>query len=78
MPDADLESTTQIVTDSAFGNTGQHCLAASLVITVGEVGHIFTPALLDAAANRIIGNGQDEGVQRGPSSHLRARIASAV
>lgn len=35
LPDADLEMTAQIVTDSVFGNAGQRCLTASLVVTVG-------------------------------------------
>jgi len=36
MPDADLETTTQIITDSAFGCAGQRCLAVSVAVTVGE------------------------------------------
>jgi malonate-semialdehyde dehydrogenase (acetylating)/methylmalonate-semialdehyde dehydrogenase len=73
MPDADLESTTQIVTDSVFGSAGQRCLAASLVITVGEAGQIFTPALLEAAASRVVGSGLDKAVQMGPVISLESR-----
>ena len=36
LPDADMEMTTQIVADSAFGCAGQRCLAASVAITVGD------------------------------------------
>ena len=36
MPDADLETATKIVTDSAFGCAGQRCLAVSVAITVGD------------------------------------------
>jgi malonate-semialdehyde dehydrogenase (acetylating) / methylmalonate-semialdehyde dehydrogenase len=36
LPDADLEMTTRILADSAFGCAGQRCLAASLAITVGS------------------------------------------
>ena len=36
MPDADMEMTTRILADSAFGCAGQRCLAASVAITVGE------------------------------------------
>ena len=36
LPDADMEMTTQIVADSAFGCAGQRCLASSVVITVGD------------------------------------------
>ena len=66
LPDADVELTTSIVTDSAFGNAGQRCLAASLAITVGEADRIFTPALAEAATSRVVGYGLDDGVQMGP------------
>ena len=36
MPDADWQSTTRILADSAFGCAGQRCLAASVAITVGD------------------------------------------
>ena len=66
-PDADPEMTTQIVTDSVFGNAGQRCLAASLVVTVGEAAReIFVPALTEAAATRSVGYGLDDGIQMGP------------
>ena len=80
MPDAEVETTTQIVTDSVFGNAGQRCLAASLVITVGEARDIFTPALQEAAASRIVGSGLDEGVQMGPviSPQSRERISGLI
>ena len=67
LPDADLEMTTQIVTDSVFGNAGQRCLAASLVVTVGEdAKREFTPALVDAAEKRQVGYGLDASTQMGP------------
>jgi malonate-semialdehyde dehydrogenase (acetylating)/methylmalonate-semialdehyde dehydrogenase len=81
LPDADLERTTQIVTDSVFGNAGQRCLAGSLVITVGEEARrTFAPALAAAAQERIVGYGLDEGVQMGPviSPQSKARIQGLV
>ena len=36
LPDADMEMTTRIVADSAFGCAGQRCLASSVAITVGD------------------------------------------
>jgi malonate-semialdehyde dehydrogenase (acetylating) / methylmalonate-semialdehyde dehydrogenase len=66
MPDADVEMTTRIVTDSFFGNAGQRCLAASLLVTVGQAKEIFTPAIKEAAADRVVGYGLDDGVQMGP------------
>ncbi len=41
MPDADMETTTRIVADSAFGCAGQRCLAAVVGITVGEARNLF-------------------------------------
>lgn len=66
LPDADLESTTRIVADSAFGNAGQRCLAASLAVTVGEAGDPFTDAIARAASKRVVGYGLEEGVEMGP------------
>ena len=66
MPDADLETTTRIVTDSAFGCAGQRCLAVSVAVTVGGARKEFTDALAGAASAIKVGNGLDEGVQMGP------------
>jgi malonate-semialdehyde dehydrogenase (acetylating)/methylmalonate-semialdehyde dehydrogenase len=41
LPDADMEMTTQIVSDSAFGCAGQRCLAVSVAVTVGEAKQTF-------------------------------------
>ncbi|MGH2625233.1 MAG: CoA-acylating methylmalonate-semialdehyde dehydrogenase, partial [Anaerolineales bacterium] len=80
LPDADLESTTRIVADSAFGNAGQRCLAASLAVTVGEAGGRFTEAIAQAAAERVVGYGLDEGVEMGPviTHQSKARVESWI
>jgi malonate-semialdehyde dehydrogenase (acetylating) / methylmalonate-semialdehyde dehydrogenase len=81
LPDADLEITTQIATDSVFGNAGQRCLAASLVITVGEdARRSFIPALADAARNRKIGFGLDSQVEMGPviTQQSKNRIGNII
>ena len=80
LPDADLESTTRIVADSAFGSAGQRCLAASLAVTVGEARDNFVPAIAQAAVERVVGNGLQEGVQMGPviSAASRDRIERLI
>ncbi len=80
LPDADLEMTTKIVADSAFGNAGQRCLATSLVFTVGEARDTFTQAIAEAAQTRVTGFGLDEGVQMGPviSHASKQRIESLI
>ena len=65
LPDADMEMTTRIAADSAFGCAGQRCLAASLAITVGDARHTFTEAMADTAVSRTVGYGLDESVQMG-------------
>jgi len=80
LPDADLEMTTRIVADSAFGNAGQRCLAASLAITVGEARRSFGEAIAEAAASRVVGYGLDEHANMGPviTAASKARIQGLV
>jgi malonate-semialdehyde dehydrogenase (acetylating)/methylmalonate-semialdehyde dehydrogenase len=66
LPDADMETSTRIIADSLFGCAGQRCLAASLVITVGDARKVFTEAIVEAARSRVVGYGLDEKVQMGP------------
>jgi malonate-semialdehyde dehydrogenase (acetylating)/methylmalonate-semialdehyde dehydrogenase len=80
LPDADMEMTTRISADSAFGCAGQRCLAASIAITVGEARHTYTEAIADAAISRVVGYGLDESVQMGPviNTQSKARIESLI
>ncbi len=66
LPDADMEVTSQIIADGAFGCAGQRCLAVSVVVTVGEARNSFQKAIGDLAGNLRVGSGLDEGVQMGP------------
>jgi malonate-semialdehyde dehydrogenase (acetylating)/methylmalonate-semialdehyde dehydrogenase len=66
MPDADLEMTTKIMADSAFGCAGQRCLAASVAVAVGEAQESFVEMIADAAVSRRVGYGLDEGSEMGP------------
>ncbi len=80
LPDADFDSTSEIVADSAFGCAGQRCLAASVAIAVGDAARPFTGAIQQKAESRITGFGLDEGVQMGPviTPESRARIESLI
>ncbi|MBX3065555.1 MAG: CoA-acylating methylmalonate-semialdehyde dehydrogenase [Anaerolineae bacterium] len=73
MPDADMDTTTRIMADSAFGCAGQRCLAASVAITVGEARNVFTEQIADAAASRVVGYGLDEKAQMGPVIDARSK-----
>ncbi len=80
LPDADPEMTTKIVIDSAFGNAGQRCLAASLAILVGDAGKVFKPLLAETAQSWVVGNGIEPGVHMGPviSPQSKLRIEGLV
>jgi malonate-semialdehyde dehydrogenase (acetylating)/methylmalonate-semialdehyde dehydrogenase len=66
MPDADMESTTQVVIDSAFGCAGQRCLAVSVAVAVGDAHTPFRDSVSNAAGKIKTGRGSDDGVQMGP------------
>jgi len=66
LPDADVDTTTNIMMDSAFGCSGQRCLAATLAIMIGEADKTFIPAFANAASKRITGYGLNQDVQMGP------------
>lgn len=80
LPDADQETTTKIIADSAFGCAGQRCLAVSVTVTVGEAKNWFRDAIADAAASLKVGNGLDPSTQMGPviTQASRERVVSLI
>lgn len=80
LPDADLEMTTRITADSAFGCAGQRCLAASVAITVGAASDPFIESIADAAASRVVGYGMDAGVEMGTviNNQSKQRIEALI
>ena len=80
LPDADIDMTTRIAADSAFGCAGQRCLAASIAVTVGKARQTFTEAIAETAKQRIVGNGLDQGVEMGPviNAQSQARIEGLI
>jgi malonate-semialdehyde dehydrogenase (acetylating)/methylmalonate-semialdehyde dehydrogenase len=80
LPDADMQTATQIISDSAFGCAGQRCLAVSVAVTVGDAQRTFREAISDVASSIRVGSGLDEGVQMGPviTGESKARISKLV
>jgi malonate-semialdehyde dehydrogenase (acetylating) / methylmalonate-semialdehyde dehydrogenase len=66
MPDAVLEPSVENITESAFGNAGQRCLAGSVMTVVGKAKDEFLPRFVDRADRLQMGFGLDEGVDLGP------------
>ena len=79
LPDADIEMTSQIITDSVYGCAGQRCLAASVVITVDDNKKI-KESLLEAAKSRTVGYGLNAGIDMGPviSNESKTRVESLI
>ncbi|MCU7549434.1 CoA-acylating methylmalonate-semialdehyde dehydrogenase [Chitinophagaceae bacterium LB-8] len=79
LPDADIEMTSQIITDSVYGCAGQRCLAASVVITVDNNSKI-KESLYESAKARAVGYGLHKGVDMGPviSKESKHRIETLI
>ena len=80
LPDADRETTTKIIADSAFGCAGQRCLAVSVTVTVGEAKDWFRDSISAAADSLKVGNGLDTTTQMGPviTHASRERVLSLI
>ncbi len=80
LPDADRETTTKIIADSAFGCAGQRCLAVSVTVTVGEAKDWFRDSIAAAAGSLKVGNGLDPATQMGPviTQASRERVVGLI
>jgi malonate-semialdehyde dehydrogenase (acetylating)/methylmalonate-semialdehyde dehydrogenase len=80
MPDADLDRTIDIITESFFGCAGERCLAGSVLLPVGPV-HAEARERLTAAARALrVGDGSQDGVGMGPviSAGHRQRVVGYI
>ena len=80
MPDADLDRTIEIITESFFGCAGERCLAGSVLLPVGPV-HAEARERLTAAARALrVGDGSQDGVGMGPviSAGHRKRVVGYI
>lgn len=66
MPDANPDVVIEGVGGSAFGNSGQRCLAGSIAIAVGGAAEWFVPRIVEAARKIRVGAGDTPGVGMGP------------
>lgn len=66
MPDADLENAATNITSAAFGSAGERCMAASVVVAVGDIGDKLVSLLKQKADALKMGNGMDKDVFLGP------------
>ncbi len=73
MPDAVVEPSVANLSESAFGNAGQRCLAGSVMTVVGRAADTVLPRVVERAEGIRLGSGLDEGVEMGPVIRPDAR-----
>jgi malonate-semialdehyde dehydrogenase (acetylating)/methylmalonate-semialdehyde dehydrogenase len=82
MPDADLDKSIGIVSESCYGCAGERCLAGSIVVTVGGASHhaAVRERLVATAKSIRIGDGIEPGITMGPviREAARARVLSYI
>jgi len=76
VPDADPVFTPQAVVDSFTGCAGQRCMAASLMVAVGDVQPIIDE-MVRRAASMEVGPGMGALIDRASQERLEAAIAKA-
>lgn len=77
MPDADLDMATEAIIASAFGSTGQRCMAGSVVDAVGPVGDEIVERIRKRAEALRLGSGDDEATEMGPLVNKAQRDRAA-
>jgi malonate-semialdehyde dehydrogenase (acetylating) / methylmalonate-semialdehyde dehydrogenase len=80
MPDANREAAIDGVLGSAFGNTGQRCLAGSVVVCVGDSADWLVPGLVAVAQRLKVAPGDTPGCGMGPlvDAEAKDRVIRAI
>jgi malonate-semialdehyde dehydrogenase (acetylating) / methylmalonate-semialdehyde dehydrogenase len=80
MPDADLERSMGIISESFYGCAGERCLAGSLLVPVGGVHAEARDRIVAAARALKVGDGSQPGVTMGPliSANHRERVVGYI
>ncbi len=80
MPDADLERSMGVISESFYGCAGERCLAGSMLVTVGDVHSETRDRLVEAAKSLKVGDGLQPGVTMGPviSAKHRERVVGYI
>ena len=80
MPDADLERSMGVITESFYGCAGERCLAGSVLVPVGSVHGEARDRLIASASALKVGDGTEPGVTMGPviSAKHRDRVTGYI
>jgi len=80
MPDADLDRSIGVITESFYGCAGERCLAGSMLVPVGDAHREARERMVASAKALKVGDGSQQGVTMGPviSAHHRDRVVSYI
>ena len=78
MPDADLDEAMRSVTESFFVSAGQRCLAASLMVPVGDIHKATRERMVAHASAYRLGDGAVKGTTMGPVVTSVSRDTSQI
>ena len=80
MPDADLDRSIGVISESFYGCAGERCLAGSVLVPVGGVHDEARDRLVASAKALKVGDGTEPGVTMGPviSAKHRDRVVGYI
>jgi len=80
MPDADLDRSMSVISESFYGCAGERCLAGSMLVPVGAIHDQARDRLVEAARALKVGDGLQPGVTMGPviSAKHRDRVREYI
>src|SRR5437870_8788210 len=80
MPDADLERSIGVITESFYGCAGERCLAGSMLVPIGDAHRDTRDRMVAAAKALKVGDGTQPGVTMGPviSAAHRERVVGYI
>jgi malonate-semialdehyde dehydrogenase (acetylating)/methylmalonate-semialdehyde dehydrogenase len=80
MPDANLDRSIGVISESFYGCAGERCLAGSILVTVGDVHRQARDRMVAAAESLKVGDGLQPGVTMGPviSAQHRQKVLGYI
>jgi malonate-semialdehyde dehydrogenase (acetylating)/methylmalonate-semialdehyde dehydrogenase len=80
MPDADLDRSIGMISESFYGCAGERCLAGSMLVPVGGVHREARDRIVEQAKSLKVGDGLEPGVTMGPviSARHRQRVIDYI
>src|SRR5438876_10981232 len=80
MPDANLERSIGVISESFYGCAGERCLAGSMLVPIGDVHEEARDRMVEAAKALKVGDGAQPGVTMGPviSEKHRERVLGYI